>query len=138
MRGVNVWTYVSVGRAIEKDPRDFTPLRFPAVSLSHQRRRRRLRPSPPLSPRGQTNGRTPGADPSPPKRNWGCLCLPAVPVGAGKPLLLQHLLLVLQGKGRAWSHPSLGSAPSYRGSAVCFCHWQNGGVWGSSLRLAAQ
>lgn len=70
---------------------------YQAVSLSHQRRRRRQPQLPPLSQREQMNGRTPGADPSPPKRNSVSLSLPAVHVGAEKPLLLQHLLLALQG-----------------------------------------
>lgn len=77
-----------------------SPLCFPAVNLSHQRRRRKQPQLPPLSRREQMNGRTPGADPSPPKRNSVSLSLPAVHVGAEKPLLLQHLLLALQGEWR--------------------------------------
>lgn len=82
----------------KKSPSSLTPLCFPAVSLSHQRRRRRQPQLPPLSQREQMNGRTPGADPSPPKRNLVSLSLPAVRVGAEKPLLLQHLLLARQGE----------------------------------------
>lgn len=73
------------------------PRCYQAVNLSHQRRRRRQPQLPPLSRRELMNGRTPGADPSPPKRNSVSLSLPAVHVGAEKPLLLQPLLLALQG-----------------------------------------
>lgn len=99
--GIETGTGTGTRTKINQSP---GPRCYQAVSLSHQRRRRRLRPSPPLSQRGQMNGRTPGADRSPPKRNWGCQSLPAVPVGAGKPLLLQLLLLALQG-------PLLGRPP---------------------------
>lgn len=73
------------------------PRCYQAVNLSHQRRRRRQPQLPPLSPREQMNGRTPGADQSLPKRSSVCPCLPAVHAGAEKPLLLQDLLLAPQG-----------------------------------------